>query len=114
MYPSGQCKCVKCEEFYVPDKRNRGRQKYCQKPECRGASKGQSQKRWREKPENREHFKGEWNVKRVQAWRAANPGYWRRKSSRVGVALQEISQPCNLLIIRWIETKTSRLRYKIS
>lgn len=30
-------------------------------------------------------------MERVRAWRAAHPGYWRRKRSRVAVALQEIS-----------------------
>lgn len=91
MYRPGQCKCLKCGEFYLPDARNRGRQKYCRKLECRGASKRESQQRWRDKPQNREHFKGEWNVKRVQAWRAEHPGYWRRKGSAAAIALQEIS-----------------------
>lgn len=91
MYPSGQCKCLKCGEFYRPDARNRGRQEYCAKPECRRASKRESQQRWRDKPQNREHFKGEWNTRRVKEWRARNPGYWRRKRSRAPVALQEIS-----------------------
>jgi hypothetical protein len=92
MHPKGQCKCLQCGEFYLPDARNRKRQKYCKKPECRRASKVESQRRWRDKPENREHFKGAWNVQRVQAWRAEHPGYWRRKRRRAPDALQEISK----------------------
>lgn len=91
MYPRGQCKCLKCGEFYQPDARNRGRQKYCTKPECRSASKRESQRRWSAKPQNRDYFKGRANVERVQAWRAEHPGYWRRKGSAAAVALQEIS-----------------------
>jgi hypothetical protein len=92
MYPRGQCKCLQCGEFYLPDVRNRRRQRYCAKAQCRRASKRESQQRWRDKPENKNHFKGAWNVQRVRAWRAAHPGYWRRKGSRGAVALQEISK----------------------
>jgi hypothetical protein len=92
MHPRGQCKCLQCGEFYLPDVRNRRRQRFCVKPECRRASKRESQQRWRSKPENKNHFKGVWNVERVQGWRAAHPGYWRRKGSRGAVALQEISK----------------------
>lgn len=90
MYPRGQCKCLKCGEFYRPDARNRGRQKYCTKPECGSASKRESQRRWSAKRQNRDYFKGKANVERVQRWRAAHPGYWRRKRAGGGVALQEI------------------------
>jgi hypothetical protein len=38
-----------------------------------------SQKRWLQKPENQDYFRGSQNVQRVQRWRKANPGYWRRK-----------------------------------
>ena len=93
MYPSGQCKCLGCGEFYLPDARNRGRQKYCTKRECRSGSKRESQRRWSAKPQNQDYFKGRVNVERVRAWRAAHPGYWRRKKSGGGVALQEISTP---------------------
>ena len=33
-------KCLSCNEAFTADVRNRGRQKYCGKPECRRAAKG--------------------------------------------------------------------------
>jgi hypothetical protein len=47
------------------------------------------------KPENREYFRGPANVERVQAWRAAHPGYSRRTGSRSRNTLQEdcMAQP---------------------
>ena len=52
------------------------------------AKQGDSQRRWLQKPENRDYFRGPEHVLRVQRWRAAHPGYWRRaKASRV--ALQD-------------------------
>ncbi len=59
-------KCCNCKELFIPDPRNAKRQKYCHKPECRKASKAASQKRWLQKPENRDYFSGPENVKRVQ------------------------------------------------
>lgn len=85
----GECKCQGCGEFYVPDARNRGRQKYCAKPACRKASKVAIQEAWLGKPENRDHFRGPENVQRVQAWRAGNPGYWLRRGVKRVDALQE-------------------------
>ena len=41
-----------------------------------------SQRRWLDKPENRDVFKGSIHVARVQAWRKAHPGYWRRSPPR--------------------------------
>ena len=93
MHPSGSCKCLRCAEFFVPDARNRARQRYCVKPDCRAASKAASQRAWRQKPENAEYFRGCDNVARVQAWRQAHPGYWRRKGPKGSLALQEISNP---------------------
>src|SRR6202142_4504692 len=89
MHRWGHCKCRNGAEYYVADARNRSRQKYCTKPSCRRASKAASQGKWLAKPENRTHFRGSENVQRVRDWRAANPGYWRRKSSPVRAALQE-------------------------
>jgi len=79
-------KCCHCRKLFVPDHRNRSRQKYCDLPECRKASKAASQKKWLNKPENQDYFRGPDNVKRVQEWRKKNPEY--RKSKRP-VALQE-------------------------
>lgn len=41
------------------------------------------------KPENKNYFKGEDNIKRVQKWRKDHPGYWRRKKIDSRNALQD-------------------------
>jgi len=73
----------------VPDYRNRNRQKYCKKPECRKASKAASQQKWLQKSENKDYFKGPENTCRVQDWRKEHPGYWKRKGSIKQDALQD-------------------------
>jgi hypothetical protein len=73
-----RCKCRHCQKFFIPDARNAKRQQYCGEGACRAASKAASQRRWLSKPENRDVFKGPIHVARVQAWRKAHPGYWRR------------------------------------
>ena len=83
-------KCKHCGALFSPDPRNAGRQKYCSQPECRKASKASSQKRWLQKPENKDYFQDPYNVKRVQLWRKDHPGYWRRKSAKTN-ALQDPS-----------------------
>ena len=93
MHPKGSCKCLYCPVFYVPDPRNRGRQKACTKPECRKARKVASQRAWLDKPENEDHFRGSENVEHVQRWRKAHPGYWKRPKRSRGVALQDASNP---------------------
>jgi len=75
---SGTRKCSNCQKFFKPNPRSKGRQHFCSHPECRKASKRASQKKWLNKPENRDHFRGSANVQRVQLWRANNPGYWKR------------------------------------
>ena len=82
-------KCCNCKDLFIPDPRNAKRQKYCHKPECREASKAASQKRWLAKPENQDYFRGPENVKRVQQWREANPGYWRTKPKNKQDTLQD-------------------------
>jgi hypothetical protein len=82
-------RCRHCGKLFWPDSRNGDRQHFCDKPECRKASKTDSQKRWVEKPENQDYFRGPKNVERVQDWRKNHPGYWRRKSPKKISALQE-------------------------
>jgi hypothetical protein len=85
-------KCRHCKKFFVPDPRNVQRQRYCREQPCRTASKAASQARWLSKPENRDVFKGPIHVARVQAWRRAHPGYWRRSppgGSSEGAPLQD-------------------------
>lgn len=96
MNPVGQRKCPHCKQFFVPDPRHRDRQHYCVAPACRRASKAASQARWLGRPENRDYFRGPENVARVQAWRAANPGYGRgpRKApAALSEPLQEMMNP---------------------
>ncbi len=72
-------KCKNCKELFHPDSRNVRHQQFCGKSECRQASKRQSQARWHRKPENRDYFRGPAHVERVREWRAAHPGYWKRR-----------------------------------
>lgn len=91
MHPSGSCKCQHCGEFFKVDARNRGRQRYCRKAPCRDARKADSQRRWLKQPGNEDYFRGAENVARVQAWRKANPGYWRNSKRKGCDALQDRS-----------------------
>src|SRR5205823_2978644 len=75
-----KCRC--CKEFFAPEYRNAYDQSYCSRPDCRRASKAASQRRWLAKAANRDHFRGKENVQRVQEWRKAHRGYWRKKSDR--------------------------------
>ena len=82
-------KCRSCNDAFTADVHNRGRQKYCSKPECRGAAKAARQARWLQKPQNQHYFCGPEHVQRVQEWRAAHPGYWRARRRGKRVALQD-------------------------
>ena len=84
-----RCKCLHCKMLFVPDYRNRGRQKYCSTPECQEASKQASQRQWLGQPDNRDYFRGPENVQRVRDWRQAHPGYWKRQSRKAHGTLQE-------------------------
>lgn len=88
MAKSGQRKCLNCEDFFDPDCRNVGRQHYCDKPDCRRASKAASQAAWLAKPQNSDYFSDPLHVARVQAWRAAHPGYGRAKQA--SLPLQDV------------------------
>lgn len=103
-------KSLSCNELFAPDARNHRHQQFCAKPDCRKASKRESQRRWLSREENQSYFRGPENVARVQAWRRAHPGYWRRrakKSARLN--------PRILNLLNRVRRKISPpLRYKIS
>ncbi|MDA3915405.1 MAG: hypothetical protein PF690_00325 [Deltaproteobacteria bacterium] len=80
-------KCRNCKRLFIPDHRNRKRQKYCNREPCKKASKAVSQKKWLSKPENEDYFRGPDNVKRVQEWRRNNPDYGNR--TKPSTALQD-------------------------
>jgi hypothetical protein len=88
-----KCRC--CKTFFTPERHNTQRQFYCWKPDCRRASKAASQRRWLQKPGNRNYFRDAQNVERVQQWRKANPGYWRRGESRFKEAQPAENKPLN-------------------
>ena len=82
MAQSGQRKCLCCGMFFDPDHRNRERQRFCSATQCRRASKAASQATWLSQPQNSGYFRDPVHVTRVQAWRAAHPGYDRGKPRR--------------------------------
>ena len=92
MAKAGQRKCMSCGEFFVPDHRKGERQRYCCAADCRRASKAASQAAWLARPPNIDYFSGPVHVARVQAWRAAHPGYSRGRV-RPSRALQELLTP---------------------
>ena len=81
--------CLCCKESFSPDRRNCHHQRYCSKPDCRRASKRQSQRQWLAQPRNQSYFRGPENVARVREWRRAHPGYWRRSTGKSSAPLQE-------------------------
>ena len=53
------------------------------------AGKRDRQQLWLSQPENRDYFRGTENVQRVQAWRAAHPGYWKDSPRKAIRTLQD-------------------------
>jgi hypothetical protein len=92
MAKAGQRKCMSCGEFFLPDHRKGDQQRYCCVAACRRASRAASQAAWLAKPANTDYFSGPVHVARVQAWRAAHPGYSRGKA-RPSRALQDLLPP---------------------
>lgn len=83
---SGTRKCLHCHTFFKPHPCSKGRQKYCSNSDCQKARKRVSHQKWLKKPQNQNYFRGSDNVRRVQQWRAKNPGYSRKRNSTVGNA----------------------------
>lgn len=65
--------CAHCGSKFPINARIGARHRHCSAPECRRASKRESQRRWLGKPENAGYFKGPANALRAKLWRAANP-----------------------------------------
>jgi hypothetical protein len=75
--PSCRRKCLNCRELFLPDYRRGPRQRYCCKPDCRKASKRESQRAWLAKPENQNYFRDAKNAERVRDWQQEHSGYWK-------------------------------------
>ena len=88
MAQPGQRKCLCCDQYFYPDHRNRGRQRFCSSTACHRASKAASQAAWLAQPQNNGYFRDPVHVARVQAWRAEHPGYGSGKPRRP-LALQD-------------------------
>jgi hypothetical protein len=101
-----QLECLHCKELFRPHPRNTYHQKFCSQPQCRQASKAQSQRRWLSKPQNQDYFRGSANVERIRQWRQANPGYWKRSRKTSGT-LQEVLNP-QPIESQGLASKTSR------
>jgi hypothetical protein len=105
--------CLHCKEIFIPN-RHAPYARYCSRAICRKASKKASQARWLNKPENRDYFCGPEQVKRVQAWRRENPGYWRKSKVRKGkgplqdiVALQDlVHSPVTMALLGFFAAQT--------
>src|SRR5512139_557443 len=87
--PKRRCKCLHCMEHFLPDYRNGSRQRFCSKPECRKASRRQSQKAWLDKPGNQDYFRNPDNAARVRQWQKEHPGYWKDTTRYRSRTLQE-------------------------
>src|SRR5208282_3976672 len=106
MKGSPKRKCLCCGDFFAPDHRNVGHQRYCCKSACRKESKAQSQRRWLQRPENQNYFRGPENRQRVKDWRKAHPGYGRKKKSRTQVPLQDFFQAQPAVVVGLISLMT--------
>lgn len=91
MQTPGWRKCDHCKDLFIPDPRQRTRQRCCGKPDCRRARKAESQRCWLAKPGHENWWRGPTNIQRVRDPRAAHPGYWRREKRNGGSALQDAS-----------------------
>jgi hypothetical protein len=75
--PSPRSKCLNCNELFLPDYRSGLRQRFCHQPDCRQASKRQSQRAWLAKSPNQNYFRDAKNAERVRDWQKDHPGYWK-------------------------------------
>ena len=86
-----RCKCLNCNELFLPHPRSAKRQRFCGKPDCRKASKRESQKAWLAKPGNQDYFHDAKNAERVRDWQKEHPDYWKNTARYRRRTLQEAS-----------------------
>lgn len=79
--------------MFIPDYRAAGRQKYCARSQGQKVRRRESQRRWLAKTGNAAYHSGDEPARRVREWRAANPGYWRR---RIGHGDSTAAEPATL------------------
>jgi hypothetical protein len=104
----GSRKCLHCNTFFKPSPRAKGRQNYCSDSACQKASKRASQQKWLQKPENQDYFRGIENVRRVQRWRAKNPGY--SKTSHQALSTPDALQDVLITQVTEKKKKTTELK----
>ena len=84
-----RCNCLHCKEYFLPNYRNRDRQRFCSKPGCQKARRRDGQIVWLAKPGNEKYFRDEENAKRVREWQKDHPGYWRNTTRWRNRTLQD-------------------------
>jgi len=83
------CKCLHCNELFLPNYRSRARQRFCSKADCQKARKRASQQAWLAKPENQNYFRDADHATRVRQWQKEHPGYWKNSARSQRRTLQD-------------------------
>ena len=86
---SNPCKCLNCNELFVPNYRSKGRQRLCSKAGCQKARKRASQQAWLAKPANQNYFRDAENAARVRLWQKEHPDYWKNSARHRRRTLQD-------------------------
>ncbi len=76
---SNHRKCAHCGRRFRVDPRVGRHHRFCSRPVCAKISRATAQRRWLEREKQRE-VESKADVYRMQDWRKAHPGYWRRKT----------------------------------
>ena len=105
---SKRWRCANCRQGFRADARNAWHQRYCKAPACRAASKAASQRRWLDKPENRDYFCGAEHVERMRAWRQEHP-VAKTRSTGVAAAPSPVA-PIQDLVSLWRSSKLTQVR----
>jgi hypothetical protein len=87
--PNNQCKCLNCNELFLPNYRSGKRQRFCSKADCQKARKEASQRTWLAKAENQNYFRDAENAARVRQWQKEHPDYWKKSARRQRRTLQD-------------------------